>query len=372
MRQRAWLTIVLIGCLLAIVLFYKPHEGFVTFQQSNFSTIRLLPLEEVQNLFPDADLRTPPTNCMIVGRHAEHVFLYSQEEQNDNLAAHAERYVKSLHDTVFPLVTVPNFYMIVCISDGYGERSDYTEGTILHRLVDSYEYQGIKEIKIIGRDIQIWPIFHKHARVFAFAKRTYDTHTVAIPDFFYMQDTGHSKKLSEIAAQPIDWNTKQPRCVWRGNPINGCNQNFKNPDLSKGNQREYFVEQYKAGKFQNMDWSETQMSIQEQRKYKYILDIDGWTNTWDGTIWKLYSGSVMLKVESVWKQWYYDKLIPWKHYVPIANDFSDLNEKIEWCINHDDKCKRITEQAREFVERELEWAKVIREFAATIDQYAGR
>ena len=48
-----------------------------------------------------------------------------------------------------------------------------------------------------------------------------------------------------------------------------------------------------------------------------------------------------------------DELIEWEHYVPIKNDFSDLNEKIEWCINNDDKCKKISENANNFVVNKL-------------------
>ncbi|HID78131.1 MAG TPA: hypothetical protein EYP56_19325 [Planctomycetaceae bacterium] len=41
---------------------------------------------------------------------------------------------------------------------------------------------------------------------------------------------------------------------------------------------------------------------------------------------------------------------PWLHYVPIRDDFSDLDEKVEWCDNHRDECRRIGEQAKAFFE----------------------
>ena len=31
-----------------------------------------------------------------------------------------------------------------------------------------------------------------------------------------------------------------------------------------------------------------------------------------------------------YKEWYYDALVPFVHYIPIALDLSDLCEKLEW------------------------------------------
>ena len=62
-----------------------------------------------------------------------------------------------------------------------------------------------------------------------------------------------------------------------------------------------------------------------------------------------YDSSVLLKVKSIWKQWYYDELKEYVHYVPVENDFSDLNERIQWCIDNNDKCEEITKNAKQFV-----------------------
>ena len=50
--------------------------------------------------------------------------------------------------------------------------------------------------------------------------------------------------------------------------------------------------------------------------------------------------------------------MPWKHYVPVANDFSDLGEKIRWCHHHDDECREIGRNARDFVLNTLSWNRV--------------
>ena len=51
----------------------------------------------------------------------------------------------------------------------------------------------------------------------------------------------------------------------------------------------------------------------------------------------------MLKVESsrALQQWFYDDLIPWENYVPVAPDMSDLMSKISWLIKNDSEAQRI-------------------------------
>lgn len=51
----------------------------------------------------------------------------------------------------------------------------------------------------------------------------------------------------------------------------------------------------------------------------------------------------MLKVESSrgLQQWFYDELVPWRNYVPIAPDMSDLMEKIGWLSRNDVVAERI-------------------------------
>jgi len=64
---------------------------------------------------------------------------------------------------------------------------------------------------------------------------------------------------------------------------------------------------------------------------------------------------VVLKVESLedFELWFYPMLKPWEHYVPVNKDLTDLEEKIEWCKEHDDECKQIAENAKKLVVEKL-------------------
>ena len=37
---------------------------------------------------------------------------------------------------------------------------------------------------------------------------------------------------------------------------------------------------------------------------------------------------------------------PWCHFTPIAIDGSDLSDKVQWCIEHDDMCQQIALNGR--------------------------
>lgn len=80
-------------------------------------------------------------------------------------------------------------------------------------------------------------------------------------------------------------------------------------------------------------------------KYRFLIDIDGNSNSW-GFFTKLLTGSCIIKVMSAWQQWYYDQLKPWTHFVPVKNDLSDLEERITWCLHHDDEAQQIGMQGR--------------------------
>jgi hypothetical protein len=107
------------------------------------------------------------------------------------------------------------------------------------------------------------------------------------------------------------------------------------------NQREYFFSDNVSKK--NVECSMYWVDSKDLVKFKYILDIDGMAATWDATAWKMNSGSVLFKTDSCWKQWFYEDFVPWKNYIPIKDDFSDMDEKFEWCESNPEECQKIIE-----------------------------
>jgi hypothetical protein len=94
------------------------------------------------------------------------------------------------------------------------------------------------------------------------------------------------------------------------------------------------------------------LTLKEQSQYKYILNIDGHVSAYRLSI-ELSMGSVVLIVKSQYKLWYSDLLEPYVHYVPVNEDLSNLIQQIKWCLNNDEKCKVIAENAKTFYKKYL-------------------
>jgi Glycosyl transferase family 90 len=98
------------------------------------------------------------------------------------------------------------------------------------------------------------------------------------------------------------------------------------------------------------------MKIAELSKYKYHIDLGGaGGTTWTGTVSKLAMPGVLFHHETPAKDWFYDSLRPWEHYVPIHTDLSDLKQKYEWAENNPDKVKEISIRATKFVQMLLSY-----------------
>ena len=112
-----------------------------------------------------------------------------------------------------------------------------------------------------------------------------------------------------------------------------------------------------------------QMTFYEQSQYKYIIDIDGGLGS-SRRIAMLQTGSVPLLTESHWFCTHNKLLVPWVHYVPIAEDFSDLLDKVRWLREHDDYARSIVEHASAFADAYLSKQAAKEQFAAILSRYA--
>ncbi len=300
-----------------------------------------------------------PSNMVALGFHGPQIYIYHSQdfEHEGKLKNTLDFWTTYIH----PYLTKQIYTVVLNTYDGYGERIPYHKGPLTYKQFPEDTFTHAEEMKT--SDPSTFPLLHRDKIVLAYAKKLNDKHTMLMPDLFFLHQHGYQKTLiPEIDSARIPWHEKKSACVWRGNPTNGTSCNIPGRDCGEPlNQRQLFVQQYKQGSFISMNYDDSSLTKAQQLQYKYILDIDGWSNTWDGTFWKLYSGSVMLKCDGVWTQWYYDELEPYVHYIPIAADCSDLSEKIGWCKTHDEECQQIAKNAYEFVKRKLTWSQAIQD-----------
>jgi len=212
------------------------------------------------------------------------------------------------------------------------------------------KYIGRGTIGESGRFIQpyalknLFPVFDHP--VVAFGRHSNDPFVELIPDTDFIRSGGYEELKAAIDAQDCEWQHKHTRFFWRGS-MHGFPYKSYDPAGIRS-QRELLVE-WSSQHADICDASPSHTSSkQEQLLYKFIIDIDGEVNAWSGLFWKLYSNSVVFKVESHYEQWYYHKLKAWIHYIPVRGNLSDLKEKYDWALQHDDECRQIAMAGRNF------------------------
>lgn len=84
--------------------------------------------------------------------------------------------------------------------------------------------------------------------------------------------------------------------------------------------------------------------------FKYLIDIDG--NSYGTRLeWAMASNCMPIRVEGLWSLWYYEGLEPYKHYLPVKGDCSDLVEVVKWAQRHDKEAYQIAKQSQKFANK---------------------
>ena len=202
---------------------------------------------------------------------------------------------------------------------------------------------------------------------------------ILIPDTDFLESKGYINTRNHFDANPVAWEKRQPVAFWRGNTTGirsgdswrtiprvqmceicsdlGVSKLF---DVGLSGLAQIPKEDEKALKASGL--MRGYLPILSSNQYKYQIDVDGNSNAWSGLFQRLLSKSAVLKVASPhgFQQWYYDRLIPWEHFVPVESEMGDLVEKTQWLIANDVKAMQIGQQGAEFA-RSLTYDKVISE-----------
>lgn len=192
--------------------------------------------------------------------------------------------------------------------------------------------------------------------VFSFGRHKNDPFVQLLPDTDFVSTSGYRDLRTEIGDSDCPWDKKIPKLYWRGSKHGFPYKQYDQMQLRS--QRELLLD-WAVLHDDFCDVALSKISSKaEQLQYKFLLDIDGEVNAWSAYFWKLLSSSVVFKVNSHYEQWYYHRLEPWKHYIPVAADLSDLLGKFNWAIENDDACCKIAQAGRQFAlqmtyEREL-------------------
>lgn len=173
---------------------------------------------------------------------------------------------------------------------------------------------------------------------------------ILIPDYTAIQGYENIFKQIDKQSAKYPWKDRIPKIFWRGATTGATKYITDVHQFSRGK----FLELAKQHKFVDAGFTTYTKNIttalrkqlqdnfilhknippQEAIAYKYLLDIDGNSCSYSRMAWILYSRSLLLKQTSDNMQWYYPHLKPYIHYVPLNNDFSDIEQKFAWIQQH--------------------------------------
>jgi hypothetical protein len=111
------------------------------------------------------------------------------------------------------------------------------------------------------------------------------------------------------------------------------------------------------------------LPLEEQYRHRFLISMDGHGATCQRVALALRSNSVLLKYESPHVLYYFDKMIPWFHYIPILRD-RDVEAIVQIEQEAPETFSFITQEATAFYERYLSPAMVIRYTAQLLSMYA--
>lgn len=223
---------------------------------------------------------------------------------------------------------------------------------------------GVPEVYVPPR---FW-VTQNQAPLLCWAKKKEAPALVLVPDFLTTLESGWHRDIEAVNAKyhTIPWEKREQKAFWRGTASDKgyttenyfTKPRFQLSLLSKQNQELVDAGFCKAPQEVSQILAQLHLlvghtSVAQHLSYKYLPVLDGWMCTFPGFQWRLLSGSLSLKQESDEVQYFYGALQPYVHYLPIKNDMSDLLEKIEWAITHDDECHAMAEKARAFALQNL-------------------
>lgn len=149
----------------------------------------------------------------------------------------------------------------------------------------------------------------------------------------------------------LNWNCKKNKVVWRGTTTgvwNAANKRLKLVEkFANSNNKQIdvgfndIIQDASLNKHLYECYVKDFLPIHEMLKYKYLISIEG-NDVATNIKWIMASNSLLLMPTPKIDSWFCEnKLIPWQHYVPLDDDFNNLEMQLEWCEKNQSACKEI-------------------------------
>lgn len=211
-----------------------------------------------------------------------------------------------------------------------------------------------------------------NVRSIAYGRRAGSNHDVwLVPDAYFFDTQGYARVREAVTkGLLVPWQERPASFFWRGSPtfnlINDhggritsfdeiprvamCQRLKSDPRADAGligPWGQYHFKKSMSDFLRDENLLRPRVDLlQTAGHHRFWFDIDGVANAW-GLLEKMMMGACVLKVASQYEQWFYDRLEPWQHFVPLAGDLSDLQERMDWCLSHSAEAGEIARRAQD-------------------------
>lgn len=230
-----------------------------------------------------------------------------------------------------------------------------------------YNWKDFKEMRIHTQDYETSNDEYTYSKQNSFNKIVPDFNFHSWPQVGVNDYTETTQQISEYGSRPHKIN----KVGWIGNTITHKNRGRmmiigeKNPEIC-----DFYSMGWKRNIGQTFLEGSKYISLPELvETYSILLDIEGYG--YSGRLkYLLWSHRPVLLVDRPHKEYFFEHLKEWVHFVPVKQDLSDLIEKTKWCIENEEKAKEIAGNAYEFSKKYLtreacyeQWNKIIQEIS---------
>lgn len=177
----------------------------------------------------------------------------------------------------------------------------------------------------------------------------------------------HFRDIQEVNKYDIPFPKKKNELIWRGTTTGYGFGNFipKRPTSRETLIKKYcnpeslekkidiglscLVQNGKKNERLYKDFLRPIKTIKEQLEYKYILSVEG-NDVATNLKWILYSNSVLFMPKPCIESWIMEShLEPFIHYIPVTDNFSDIEEKMNWCNQNQKECLKIIKNSKDYI-----------------------
>ena len=180
---------------------------------------------------------------------------------------------------------------------------------------------------------------------------------VLLPDPIFIESAGY-QTLRRKFENPSVLRSRNLLAMWRGSTTgirdgvswktlpraSLCHLASQHPKLFDcGITHVFQVASFETEEIETSGLMRPMISSTDFNEYAFHIDIDGNSNSWPGFFSKLLTGGAVFKVASPGSfcQWFYHRLKPWMHYIPVRSDLSDLVVKVEWARDNLERAEMI-------------------------------